>query len=919
MSESNDQDGGKGRLSLRPSGRLELGRTVDAGSVRQSFSHGRSKVVQVEVRKKRAPVPNPSAAAGAPTPTPGNMAPATARGLAPTGRPAPGVGRALTATELAARQRALVEQQREAAKREAERREQEKILILSAAEEARRREEEARKAAEEDARREAEERKAAEEEARREAAAEAARAAAEAAGEAAAPREVAPAPPLAGNIQAAPAQPIPTRSRAPDDARRAPAGRGPAPAPAGAPAAPGSATETLRLRPGTRADEEEESRPVRRPGGVAVPPRKPPVVAPKKGGDDRRRGGRIDVQAAIEGEDEKVRSLASVRRQRERERRQAELERLRSDQVKVVRDVILPEQITVQELANRMAARTPEVIKALMKMGVMATITQSLDADTAELVVQEFGHRARRVSESDVEIGLEGTADTDEELIIRPPVVTIMGHVDHGKTSLLDALRSTDVATGEAGGITQHIGAYQVEMSTGDRITFLDTPGHEAFTAMRSRGASVTDIVVLVVAADDGVMPQTIEAIRHAKAANAPIIVAINKMDKPDANPTRVRQELLSHDIVVEDMGGETQDVEVSALKKTGLDKLEEAILLQAEILDLRANPERVAEGSVIESRLDRGRGPVGTILVQRGTLNQGDIVVAGAEWGRVRAMLDDKGRQIKEAGPSMPVEILGLTGVPSAGEPFVVVENESRAREITEFRERRQRDKAAGVAAGARGTLDQMLARIQAGEQKEVAVLIKADVQGSSEAIQQTVLKLAHEEVKVRVLLSGVGQITESDVQLAKASSAVIIAFNVRATSQARELAQRESVDIRYYSIIYEVADDVEKLVKGKVAPKAREKFLGYAEVRKVFNITKTGKVAGCYITEGLVKRGSGVRVLRDNVVIHQGELSQLKRFKDDVREVARGYECGLSFANFHDLQEGDVVECFETEMVPG
>ncbi|HXT81669.1 MAG TPA: translation initiation factor IF-2 [Acetobacteraceae bacterium] len=896
MSESNDQDGGKSRLSLRPAGRLELGRTVDAGSVRQSFSHGRSKVVQVEVRKKRAPAAaSPSAAAGAPSATPSGTAP-LARGGAPAGRPAPGAGRALTATEQAARQKALVEQQREAARREAERREQEKISILSAAEEARRREEEARKAAEEESRRQAEE------EAQRQQDAEAERVAeAKAAAEGAA----APAPTArAGDAAATP--PAPSRPARPGAA------------PAAAPGAPGSATETLRLRPGTRADEDDDARPARRPG-VGMPPRKPPVVAPKKGLDDRRRAGRIDVQAAIEGEDERVRSLASVRRQRERERRQAELERLRSDQVKVVRDVILPEQITVQELANRMAARAPEVIKALMKLGVMATITQSLDADTAELVVQEFGHRVRRVSESDVEMGLEGVADTESELVIRPPVVTIMGHVDHGKTSLLDALRSTDVAAGEAGGITQHIGAYQVQMHGGERITFIDTPGHEAFTAMRARGASVTDIVILVVAADDGVMPQTIEAIRHAKAANAPLIVAINKMDKPDANPNRVRQELLSHDIVVEEMGGETQDVEVSAVKKTGLDKLEEAILLQSEILDLKANPDRTAEGSVIESRLDRGRGPVGTVLVQRGTLKQGDIVVAGSEWGRVRAMLDDKGRQLAEAGPSMPVEILGLSGAPSAGEPFVVVESESRAREITEFRERRQREKAAGAAAGARGTLDQMLARIQAGEQKEVAVLIKADVQGSAEAIQATVLKLAHEEVKVRVLLSGVGQITESDVQLSKASSAVIIAFNVRATSQAREMAQREGVDIRYFSIIYEVSDDIEKLVKGKVAPKARERFLGYAEVRKVFNITKTGKVAGCMITEGLVKRGAGVRVLRDNVVIHSGELSQLKRFKDDVREVARGYECGLSFANFHDLQEGDVVECFETEMVPG
>ncbi len=942
MSESNDQDGGKGRLSLRPAGRLELGRTVDAGSVRQSFSHGRSKVVQVEVRKTRAPVArNPSAAAGAPPPRPVGGAPAPKAPL-PGAKPAPGAGRALTQTELAARQRALTEQQQIAAKREAERREQETISILSAAEEARRREEEARKVAEEEARQKAiqDREDRAEARARREAEADAA----ERGETLAPPPEPAQAPETVAEAGASPqSEPAPapvSASTAAQPAARMPAGRqasgqpaaipgaipgaspgaAPGATPGAAPGAPSAATETLRLRTGTgRADEDDETRVVRRPGVGGLPARKPPVVAPKGGTNDRRRSGRIDVQAAIEGEDEKVRSLASVRRQRDRERRQAELDRLRADQVKVVRDVILPEQITVQELANRMAARAPEVIKTLMKMGVMATITQSLDADTAELVVQEFGHRARRVSESDVEIGLEGLADVDTDLILRPPVVTIMGHVDHGKTSLLDALRSTDVAAGEAGGITQHIGAYQVTMPGGEQITFIDTPGHEAFTAMRSRGASVTDIVVLVVAADDGVMPQTIEAIRHAKAANAPIIVAINKMDKPDANPNRVRQELLQHDVVVEEMGGETQDVPVSATKKTGLDKLAEAILLQAEILDLRANPNRTAEGSVIESRLDRGRGPVGTVLVQRGTLHQGDIVVAGSEWGRVRAMLDDKGRQMAEAGPSTPVELLGLSGAPSAGEPFVVVENESRAREITEFRERRQRDKAAGAAVGARGTLDQMLARIQAGEQKEVAVLIKADVQGSAEAITATVLKLAHEEVKVRVLLAGVGQITESDVQLAKASGAVIIAFNVRATAQARELAQRDSVDIRYFSIIYEVADDVEKLVKGKVAPKAREKFLGYAEVRKVFNITKTGKVAGCYITEGLVKRGSGVRVLRENVVIHSGELSQLKRFKDDVREVARGYECGLSFANFHDLQEGDVIECFETEMVPG
>lgn len=891
MSDGNDQDTAKGRLSLRPSGgRLELGRTVDAGSVRQSFSHGRSKVVQVEVRKKRAPSPAPASGGGS---SGGGGAPASRSHGGGPGRGPAGSGRALTATELAARQRALVEQQREAARREAERREQEKIMILSAAEEARRREEEARKAAEEEARRAAEdaERARAEEEARKAAEAAAAAAAASAATK---PR------------------PQPAVARAPEEARRpAPARPGAAPA-----TAPGAAPGTLSLRPARPGEEDDAPR--RRPG-AALPARKPPVPVAKKGtpGADRR-SGRIDVQAAIEGEDEKTRSLASVRRQRERERRQAELERLRSDQVKVVRDVVLPETITVQELANRMAARTPDVIKALMRMGVMATVTQSLDADTAELVVQEFGHRVRRVSESDVELGIEGAVDEAAELLPRPPVVTVMGHVDHGKTSLLDALRATDVAAGEAGGITQHIGAYQVQMPGGERITFIDTPGHEAFTAMRSRGAGVTDIVVLVVAADDGVMPQTAEAIRHAKAAGAPIIVAINKMDKPGANPNRVRQELLSHEIVVEELGGETQDVEVSATKRTGLDKLEEAILLQAEILDLKANPDRAAEGSVIESRLDRGRGPVATVLVQKGTLGQGDIVVAGAEWGRVRAMLDDKGRALKEAGPSVPVEILGLSSVPAAGEPFVVVENEARAREISEFRQRKLRDKAAAGATAARGTLDEMLARIVAGEQKEVAVLVKADVQGSAEAIQATVLKLAHEEVKVRVLLSAVGQITESDVQLAKASQAVIVAFNVRATAQARELAQREGVDIRYYSIIYEVADDIEALVRGKVAPKERERFLGYAEIRRVFEITKVGKVAGCMVTEGLVKRGAGVRLLRDGVVIHTGELSQLKRFKDDVREVARGYECGLSFAGFNDLREGDMVECFETELVP-
>ncbi len=876
MTEGSDQEPGKGRLSLRPTSRPEVGRTVDAGSVRQSFSHGRSKVVQVEVRRKRAPIPG----SGAPAPS---GAPTGPRPAAPGGRP-PAGARALTETELAARQKALAQQQREQARRDAERREQEKISVLSAAEEARRR-------AEEDAKRQAEEqaRAAAEEAERR--AAEAERAVEEARLNA----EVA--------VQAA------------DETRRRPAGA--APQAAEQAASPGQPVGTLRLKPARTADEDDETRPIRRPG--ATPARRlPQAPVAKKGVEDRRRSAKIDVQAAIEGEDERVRSLASVRRQRERERRQAELELLRSDQVKVVREVVLPETIAVQELANRMAARTGDVIKTLMKLGVMATITQTLDADTAELVVQEFGHRVKRVSEADVEAGLEGEADADAELQPRPPVVTVMGHVDHGKTSLLDALRATDVAAGEAGGITQHIGAYQVTMPGGERITFIDTPGHEAFTALRARGASVTDIVVLVVAADDGVMPQTIEAIRHAQAAHAPIIVAINKMDKSGANPDRVRNELLQYGVVVEAMGGETQDVEVSALKRTGLEALNDAILVQAEVLDLKTNPDRAAEGTVIESRLDRGRGPVATVLVQRGTLHQGDIVVAGAEWGRVRAMLDDRSRALADAGPSTPVEILGLTGVPVAGEPLIAVEGEARAREVAEFRQRKLRDKAAASTGAARGTLEQMLARITAGEQKEVTVVVKADVQGSAEAIGATVVKLGTEEVKVRVLHSAVGQITESDIVLAKASDAVVVGFNVRATAQARELAGREGVDIRYYSIIYELADDIEKLVRGRMAPKARERFLGYAEIRKVFEITKVGKVAGCMVTDGVVRRGAGVRLLRDGVVIHAGELSQLKHYKDDVREMAKGYECGLAFAGWQDLREGDVVECFESELVP-
>ena len=685
-------------------------------------------------------------------------------------------------------------------------------------------------------------------------------------------------------------------------------------------APPGEVTQPSKLTLKARAPRDDDDDRARRPG-MASPARKPAQAPVKKSpvGADRRREGRIDVAAAIEGEDERSRSIASVRRARERERRQQELARLRSGGERVVRDVVIPETITVQELANRMAARGGEVVKALFRMGVMATLTQSIDADTAELVVQEFGHRPRRVAEGDVELGLVGEEDIDTDLAPRPPVVTIMGHVDHGKTSLLDALRQTDVAAGEAGGITQHIGAYTVTIPSGDRVTFIDTPGHAAFTAMRARGASVTDMVVLVVAADDGVMPQTIEAIAHAKAAEVPLIVAINKIDKPGVRPDRVRQELLQHEVVVESLGGETQEIEVSATQKTNLDKLLEAITLQAEVLDLRANPNRAAEGTVIESKLDRGRGPVATALVQKGTLEQGDIVVAGAEGGRVRAMLDDKGRQVKDAGPSVPVEILGLSGVPAAGEPFVAVEDEARAREISEFRQRKLREKQVAAIGAGRGSLNEMLARIQAGEQKEVAVVVKADVQGSAEAIGVTLSKIGNDEVRVRVLHSGVGQITETDIQLAKASDAVVVAFNVRATAQARELAQREGVEIRYYSIIYEVADDIEELVRGKLAPIQREKFLGYAQILQVFEVKRIGNVAGCRVTEGVVKRGAGVRLLRDGVVVHQGELSTLRRFKDDVREVTSGYECGMSFANYNDIRVGDQIECYETETVAG
>jgi translation initiation factor IF-2 len=635
----------------------------------------------------------------------------------------------------------------------------------------------------------------------------------------------------------------------------------------------------------------------------------------ERGGDPRRRTGKLTISQALDDEvaEERTRSLASVRRARERERQQRQ-DRSTNDGGSIVREVVLPEVIVVSELANRMAVRTVEVVKKMMQLGVMATANQTIDADTAELVIGEFGHRVRRVSESDVEIGLDAATDSDEDLVGRPPVITIMGHVDHGKTSLLDAIRKTKVTEGEAGGITQHIGAYQVDVN-GAILTFLDTPGHAAFSSMRQRGAKVTDIVVLVVAADDGVQPQTVEAINHAKAAEAPMIVAINKIDKPDADPNIAKQGLLTHEIVAEDFGGDVQMVPVSALTGQGLDDLLEAIALQAEVMELKANPAREARGAVIEAQLDRGRGSVATVLVQSGTLRRGDVMVAGAEWGRVRAMLNERGEQVDEAGPSTPVEVLGLSGVPMAGDEVVVVDNDARAREVSEYRQRTERNKRTATAP--RGTINEMFGRIASGESKELPVVVKADVQGSLEAIVASLEKFQNDEVSIRVLHSGVGAISESDVTLASSSGGFLVGFNVRAAASARNQAQQDGVDIRYYSIIYELLDDMKAAVEGLLAPEQREKFIGNAEIREVFNITKVGKVAGCRIIDGIVKRGAGVRLLRDNVVIHEGKLGTLKRFKEEVREVREGFECGMGFENYQDIKEGDVIECYEVEEV--
>lgn len=625
-----------------------------------------------------------------------------------------------------------------------------------------------------------------------------------------------------------------------------------------------------------------------------------------------RRQGKLTISEALSGsEGGRQRSLASVRRQREKARMREETQ----PQIKQVRDVTIPDSITVSELANRMAERSADVVKELMKQGIMVTATQTIDAETAELVTIEFGHKALRVSESDIEIGLEGEEDSQDSLKTRPPVITIMGHVDHGKTSLLDAIRKTDVAGGESGGITQHIGAYQIKTQLENIITFIDTPGHEAFTEMRLRGANTTDIVVLVVAADDSVKAQTIEAINHAKAAECPIIVAVNKCDKPEADAQRVRNDLLQYEIITEDFGGEIQCIDVSAHTGEGLEKLEEAMMLQAEILELKANPDRSAEGSVIEAKVERGKGSVATVLVQKGTLKVGDIFVVGAEYGRVRALLNDKGANLKKALPGQPVEVLGLNGTPMAGDQFIVVPTESRAREIADYRGRKARDKEAAIKA--RGSVEQMLSAIAAGEAEELPVVIKTDVHGSLEAIKVALDKLATDQVKVRILTGGVGALSESDISLAAASQAIVVGFNVRAIPQARDLARRDGIEIRYHSIIYELIDEIKSAMSGLLSPDKQEEFIGYAEIREVFSVSKLGKVAGCFVTEGIIRRGCSVRLLRDNIVIHEGSLKTLKRFKDEVREVKDGMECGMAFENYSDIQQGDVIECFEVTEV--
>ncbi|MBB4264505.1 translation initiation factor IF-2 [Roseospira visakhapatnamensis] len=863
-------------MSLSSRGKLELKRPLESGQVRQNFSHGRSKVVQVEVRKKRTVH---AAEAEAARRGRGGGSDARLREVAES------LSGDLTNEEKAHRLRALQAAQQRA-EDEARRKAEEEVR--------RKAEEEARRLAEaEDARRKAEE-----DEARRLAEAEDARRRAE--------EEV-----------ASPREPGAVRTATPADAAAAAASPvADAAARRDKPRADGAeadrARPAARGRPATGREGEQDAGPARR-GATATPAAKAPAKTPSTKRVEPKRRGKLTISSVLTGDDrsERGRSMAAMRRAQQKERRKQQSQ----PQERVIREVTLPETITVQELANRMAERGGNVVKSLMKLGVMATINQVIDADTAELVIGDFGHKAKRVSDADVEIGLVAGPDEDETLMSRPPVVTVMGHVDHGKTSLLDALREADVVSGEAGGITQHIGAYQVQSASGARVTYIDTPGHAAFTAMRARGAHVTDIVVLVVAANDGIMPQTVEAIRHAQAAKVPMVVAINKIDLPEADPDKVRTALLNHEVVVEQMGGDVLCVEVSAKKRLHLDKLEEALMLQSELLDLKANPDRVAEGAVIEAKMERGRGSVATVLIQRGTLHIGDTFVCGKEWGRVRALVSERGERLEEAGPATPAEVLGFNGMPEAGDDFIVVADEAQAREVSGYRQRKDRE--AQFVKSARGTMEQMFERIHAGEAKELPVVIKGDVQGSVEALIGTLEKMGSDEVRVRVLHSAVGGINESDITLAKASDALIIGFNVRANPQAREMARRDGVEIRYYSIIYNVADDVKALLAGMLEPTFKENFIGYAQIREVFNITKVGKVAGCMITEGVVKRGAKVRLLRDDVVIHEGSLGQLKRFKDDVREVREGYECGMSFEHYHDLQVGDMIECFELEEV--
>ncbi len=855
---------------------LSLQRTVESGHVRQNFSHGRSKSVVVEKRRTRK-LAAPGAAPEAEV-APAETAPTTA---APKKKPVKAEAAAPAKTSAAPASRTLSEEEQDARAR-----------ALAAA-----REETAR-------------------------AAERAKAEKSAAPPSPPPAEPAPAPRAEAKSPVAPApRAVPPAEAKTDGAPAAKARQTFNPAlqpreggkpreieipspPRAKPEAEAPVKRTGRAAPVEAAEEEERRGPQK---GRKLGARTPLVKS-----DERRERVKLTINNAFD-EKQRERSLASLKRKREREKLKAM--GIPQSREKIVREVVIPEVITIQELANRMTERAVDVIKYLMKEGAMHKINDVVDADTAELIVQEFGHTAKRVSEADVETGFIGEKDVEGQLQPRAPVVTIMGHVDHGKTSLLDAIRQTNVVSGEAGGITQHIGAYQVTTPSGEKITFIDTPGHEAFTAMRARGAKVTDIVVLVVAADDGVMPQTVEAINHAKAAGVPIIVAINKIDKPQADPNRVRTELLQHEIVVESMSGETLEVPVSALKHTNLDKLLEAIHLQAELLDLKANPNRSAEGIVVEAKLERGRGPVGTVLVQRGTLHVGDIVVAGTAWGRVRALIDDRGQNTEEAGPSVPVEILGFDSAPEAGDQFAVVESEARAREITDYRVRKRRE-ALGSAGTAR-TLEQMMQQLQVAGHKEFPLLVKADVQGSVEAIAGALKKLGTDEVEARIVHSGVGGITESDVSLANASKAVVVGFNVRANAQAKSAADRDGVEIRYYNIIYDLVDDVKAAMSGLLAPTIREIYLGKAEILEVFNISGVGKVAGCRIADGKVERGAKVRLIRDDVVIHEGTLSTLKRFKDEVREVPAGQECGMAFANYQDIRAGDAIECFNVEKV--